>query len=161
MPSKRSSAAARRRAAALALTAAVAWASSAGASPVPPSDAKATDPCSALRAAEYLAPNVPAALVDVGDNAMACGRAYLAQAPQFAAPLFLEAGDAYEKAAVFSARLAQNVGASRDSQRRDATVYWSLAWRSYSLAAQLNVTGAAALAEKALGHIPEPKPDLK
>ena len=50
---------------------------------------------------------------------MACGRAYLAQAPLFAAPLFLEAGNAYEKAAVFSARLAQNVGASRDSQRRD------------------------------------------
>jgi hypothetical protein len=150
-----------RRIAALALTTVLAWASSAGASPVPPLDAKPTDPCSALRAAEYLAPTVPSTEVDVGDNAMACGRAYLAQAPLFAAPLFLEAGDAYEKAAVFSARLAQNVGASRDSQRRDATVYWALAWRSYSLAAQLNVTGAAVLAEKALTHIPEPKPDLK
>ena len=143
------------------LTGMIATACPANASPVPPADAKATDPCSALRAAEYIAPTVPQVEVDVGDNAMACGRAYLAQAPVFAAPLFLEAGDAYEKAAVFSSRLAQNVGASRDSQRRDATVYWALAWRSYSLAAQLNVTGAAALAEKALAHVPEPKPDLK
>jgi len=74
-----------------------------------------------------------------------------------AAPLFLEAGNAYEKAAVFSARLAQNVGASRDSQRRDATVYWACL-AHYSLAAQLNVTAPAALAEKALTHIPEPNP---
>ena len=142
---------------AAALTAVVAAACPANASLPPPADAKATDPCSALRAAEYIAPTVPQAEVDVGDNAMACGRAYLAQAPLFAAPLFLEAGDAYEKAAVFSSRLAQNVGASRDSQRRDAAVYWALAWRSYSLAAQLNVTGAAALADKALSHLPEPK----
>ena len=127
------------------------------ASPAPPPEAKPTDPCSALHAAEYLAPTVPRAWIDVGDNAMSCGREYVAMAPTYAGQLFLEAGDAYEKAATYSLRLAQNVQGPHGPKPADATVFWGLAWRGYSLAAQLNITGASALAEKALSHIPEPR----
>ena len=129
----------------------------ASASPPPPPDAKPTDACSALRAAEYISAAVTTAELDVADNAMACGRAYLAQAPEFAAPLFLEAGDSYAKAAALRLRLAEDAGPLRDAQRREATVYWGMAWRAYRLAAQLNVTGAEPLAASALAHVSEPK----
>ena len=139
------------------LIAMIAVAAPAIAADAPPPEAKPTDPCSALHAAEYIATTVPRAWIDVGDTAVGCGRAYLAMAPQYAGRLFLEAGDAYAKAATYSLQLAQNTQGPHAPKPTDATIYWSLAFRSYSLAAQLNITGAAALATKALAHIPEPR----
>jgi hypothetical protein len=122
--------------------------------PTPPPDARPTDPCYALHSAEYISPAITTADMDVGDDAMACGRAYLAQAPDFAGWLFLEAGDAYARAAALRAHLADDAGELRDRQKREATIAWGLAWRAYNLAAQLGVKGAPERASEIIAHVP-------